>query len=104
MSAMSRTRTRLDRSTSGPLLLAALLLLGFASASAAREVTRAAPGSPSCQHAHVPDEVAASAATATPDTASPIKPSAKQDAGADAVTGGRLQTPRWHSFLPGMFR
>ena len=31
----------------------------------------------------------------------PARPSVHSDAGSSA---GRMQSPRWHSFLPGMFR
>ena len=39
-------------------------------------------------------------ATAQPVRAKPAKPAATRATG----DGGRVSTPRWHSFLPGMFR
>ena len=80
------------------------------SAAGAREVERlSAADSGGC-----PSEVAAAKAEAgekvekatlpasRPST-SPVrsKPTVR---GTDAAPGNRLQAPRWHSFLPGMFR
>lgn len=86
----------------GPAGLCLLLALAsLTSAAAAREV-KLGPGGPSCQEDH--HEAAADRA-ASP-VASPragdgkVQPSLH----SDAIRGGRLQSPRWHSFLPGMFR
>ena len=81
------------------------------SAASARDIARLSAGSTGC-----PADVAAARAEAgdeRPDetlsrtakpAATPVqgKPSVR---GADAAgTANRLQAPRWHSFLPGMFR
>lgn len=102
MSAMSRfTRSRLGPCLSG----AAALLVVFASTSAAAREAKLAAGSASCQEAHQHDPVAASPVDAAPAAVGGhAEASPKQGLNSDAVTGGRLQTPRWHSFLPGMFR
>ena len=81
------------------------------SAASAREVARLSAGDAGC-----PADVAAAKAEAgddrpdvtlvraTKSATTPVqgKPSVR---GSDAAaTGSRLQAPRWHSFLPGMFR
>lgn len=85
--------------------IALCLLLAMATmttAAGAREARYAAADSPSCQEDHH-DQPASSPARAAPaaaGSAAPIKPSLH----SDTLRGGRLQSPRWHSFLPGMFR
>ena len=76
------------------------LLIAFASASvAAREVKLSAANGGSCPDSIGSKEPARSTARSTtaPVREAKTKPSVHSDA------GGRLQ-PRWHSFLPGMFR
>lgn len=82
------------------------------SAAGAREIGRLSPGDRGC-----PADVAAAKAEAEgeerPD-AVPSRTAGGDDApvrarptvrGTDApASGHRLQAPRWHSFLPGMFR
>ncbi|MEG3191978.1 hypothetical protein [Lysobacter sp. D1-1-M9] len=79
------------------------LLLAVASTSVtAREVKLSAPGGESCDdqvHGKQADRNAA-AASAPSARETKVKPSVHSDAGP----AGRMQSPRWHSFLPGMFR
>lgn len=83
------------------------LLIGLASAGvAAREVrlspNDACPTSSSSQKSQELREQARGTTQARgSDGKAPSKPSVHSDVGA---TGGRMQSPRWHSFLPGMFR
>jgi len=80
------------------------------SAAVAGEVERlSAADSGGC-----PSEVAAAKAQADEKGETAALPAARSSSspvrskptvrGADAVPGNRLQAPRWHSFLPGMFR
>ena len=58
-------------------------------------------GCPDLTAAATPDDtVEKPRATSQPARAKPAKPATKRATG-DA---GRVSTPRWHSFLPGMFR
>lgn len=95
-----------------PAVLLACACATAMSAVAAGEVERLSPADAGC-----PADVAAAKAEAADEaraettpgrspkpTTAPVrgKPSVR---GADtAPTGSRLQAPRWHSFLPGMFR
>lgn len=79
------------------------LLLAVASTSvAAREVKLSAPGGESCdEQAHGKQAERSGVAAPVPSAReTKVKPSVHSDAGP----AGRLQSPRWHSFLPGMFR
>lgn len=79
------------------------LLIAFSSASAtAREFRLSGPGGESC-----PESIkdAKDAAEPTRRKSAPVRETkAKPSVHSDAGTSGRLQSPRWHSFLPGMFR
>lgn len=79
------------------------LLIALASASvAAREVKLSANESCPESTSQKKDAVrATNRATAAPTRAADTK--AKPTVHSDA-NNGRLQSPRWHSFLPGMFR
>lgn len=80
-----------------------LLILAASSSVVAREAMHNSPGSSSC-----PDkngaEKAAAPATSTPRTAPAQPAKGKPSVHGDAPSGVRLQSPRWHSFLPGMIR
>ena len=79
------------------------LLIAFASAGvAARDVKMSSANGGSC-----PDSVAeqaqpalVSVRKAPPARETKVKPTVH----SDSAGNGRLQSPRWHSFLPGMFR
>jgi len=78
------------------------LLIAVASAGvAAREVKLGSPNDASCPDTAsekvTGERVGARTAPARPGKAKPSMHS-------DAPGPGRLQSPRWHSFLPGMFR
>ena len=84
------------------LRLCLCLLIAVSSATAvAREVKLSSPNSGAC-----PDAKTATAKSdaiertpaATPSRATEVKSSVHSDAPS------RLSSPRWHSFLPGMFR
>ena len=81
------------------------------SAATARDIAHLSAGDSGC-----PAEVAAAKAEAADEreakkalarsaepSTTPVrgKPTVR---GTDAASGSRLQAPRWHSFLPGMFR
>lgn len=81
-----------------PLLM--FLLIAFSSASAtAREFRLSGPGGESCPES-IKDAAEPTRRKSAPVRETKAKPSVHSDAG----TSGRLQSPRWHSFLPGMFR
>ena len=89
-----------------PAVLSIVLLGACGQALAAESRLMAADGAESC-----PDTPAASdrddAAEADPNTpATPVRrtPKAKAVAAPRAGGGNRSTAPRWHSFLPGMFR
>jgi len=79
------------------------LLIALASAGvAARDVKLSSANGGSC-----PDSIAADkeSARASVRKGPPARETqAKPAVHGDAVGNGRLQSPRWHSFLPGMFR
>ncbi|HEY5612950.1 MAG TPA: hypothetical protein VIK70_05110 [Lysobacter sp.] len=79
-----------------------LLIVLASSGAAARDIKLSSANGESC-----PDSIAddrdparASVRNAPPARETRAKPSVH----GDAVGSGRLQSPRWHSFLPGMFR
>jgi len=79
------------------------LLIALASASvAAREVKLSCPngGNSGDRDVVVVRSPARSTAVTPVRETKPAKPSVH----SDAESGGRLQSPRWHSFLPGMIR
>lgn len=91
-------------------LCLALLLICACAAVSAREVRMQTPNG---ETGTCPDVEATTAAAATTPKAAPAtaqargnkpatKPATTQGGGGDAAV--RSQGPRWHSFLPGMFR
>jgi len=98
--------------------LLCVLLLASSTTVAAREVRLAGPNGggggkvEQCQEianaveeatAKVPAKPRTTVTTTTP--RKPVKSApAARSAGDDDGTAPRLATPRWHSFLPGMFR
>lgn len=77
------------------------LLIAFASAGvAARDFKQSSANGGSCPDSIADKEPAAASARKAPTRATRAKPSVH----GDAVGNSRLQSPRWHSFLPGMFR
>lgn len=83
------------------LRLCLCLLIALSSAAvAAREVKMSSPNSGACPDADASSETATAvpAARATVPRDARIKPSVHSD------VPSRLSSPRWHSFLPGMFR
>lgn len=84
------------------LRLCLCLLFALTSATvAAREVKMSSPNSGACPDADSSAdgvEVAVPAARATAPRETKITPSVHSD------VPNRLGSPRWHSFLPGMFR
>lgn len=79
------------------------LLICFASAAVtARDFKMSSANSGSC-----PDSVAEKAAAPASARKAPVparETRAKPSVHGDAIGNGRLQSPRWHSYLPGMFR
>jgi len=82
-----------------------LLIVVASSTSAAREIKLSSANGGSCPESTAMEREAARpearAAAAPARTAKPVKPAMHSDA---ASNSGRMQSPRWHSFLPGMFR
>ena len=79
------------------------LLICFASAAVtARDFKMSSANGGSC-----PDSVAEKS-SATAGARKPSVPAretrAKPSVHGDAIGNGRLQSPRWHSYLPGLFR
>ncbi len=84
-------------------VVCAVVITG-ASAAVAREVKHATPGSGACDQ-DASDATTRKPSTAVREDARPAREAkARPSVHGDAPTGGRLQSPRWHSFLPGMFR
>ena len=79
------------------------LLICFASAAVtARDFKMSSANSGSC-----PDSVAEKTSSAASARKAPVparETRAKPSVHGDAIGNGRLQSPRWHSYLPGMFR
>ena len=81
-----------------------LLIVVASSTVAAREIKLSSANSGSCPEA---SSIARDNARATPRATAPVRdvrparPSVHSDA---AGAAGSMQSPRWHSFLPGMFR
>ena len=87
------------------------LLFAFASATlavaevGAREVNKLSPNDACSNNASAQRKDAAarpSSRNAAPATARDTK--AKPSVHSDSESNNRLQSPRWHNFLPGMFR
>lgn len=79
------------------------LLIAFASAGvAAREFKMSSANGGSCPDSVADKEPAAISARKAPPPARETR--AKPSLHGDTIGNGRLQSPRWHSFLPGMFR
>ena len=80
-----------------------LLIVVASSTVAAREIKLSSANSGSC-----PEESSSTAresSRATPRAPAPARElKAKPTVHSDASSTGRMQSPRWHSFLPGMFR
>lgn len=79
------------------------LLIALASAGvAAREVKLSSANGGSCPDSIADKEPARASVgkKAPPARETRAKPAVHDD----AIGNGRLQSPRWHSFLPGMFR
>lgn len=93
--------TRITRRESFALCLL-LALATMTTAASAREAKFASADGPSCQEDHH-DRAASSPASPAPPAANST-PSIQPSLHSDTLRGGRLQSPRWHSFLPGMFR
>ena len=79
-----------------------LLIVVASSTSAAREIKLSSANSGSCpEESSIAREQSRATQRATPPAReAKAKPSMHSDAGSS----GRMQSPRWHSFLPGMFR
>jgi hypothetical protein len=78
-----------------------LLIVVASSTSAAREIKLSSANSGSC-----PESIALEreAARTQPRATAPAREAkAKPSVHSDAASS-RMQSPRWHSFLPGMFR
>ena len=79
------------------------LLISFASAAvAARDFKMSSANSGSC-----PDSTVGKASSTTGARKAPVparETRAKPGVQGDAIGNGRLQSPRWNSYLPGMFR
>ncbi|MGQ4660337.1 hypothetical protein [Lysobacter sp. F6437] len=84
------------------LRLCLCLLIAVSSATAvAREVKLSSPNSGACSDAKpatAGNKAVENTAPAAPSRTTEVKPSIHSDAPS------RLGSPRWHSFLPGMFR
>ena len=79
------------------------LLLALASAAvAARDIKLSSANGGSCPDSVVDKGPATASTRKAPPPARETR--AKPSVHGDAIGNGRLQSPRWHSFLPGMFR
>lgn len=78
-----------------------LLIVVASSTVAAREIKLSSANSGSCPDSTplVREAPRAAPRVAAPQREAKVRPTVHGDA-----TGGRMQSPRWHSFLPGMFR
>lgn len=77
------------------------LLIGLAStAVSARDVKMSSANGGSCPDSAIDKDAPVGVRKAPPARETKAKPSVH----GDWVGSGRLQSPRWHSFLPGMFR
>ena len=72
----------------------------------AREVKLSSPNGGGCQDSavSVSESRQAPESRASRSKPAPSETRAKPSVHSDAAPGGRLQSPRWHSFLPGMVR
>ena len=78
-----------------------LLIVVASSTVAAREIKLSSANGGSCPEA---TSLARQTPRAAPRAIAPAREAkAKPTVHSDA-SGGRMQSPRWHSFLPGMFR
>lgn len=89
-----------------PALLSVLLLAACGQAVAVESRQMSADGSGSCPESAASSERIDGAESDPNAPASPVKRSSKAKAAAAQRAGGgnRSNAPRWHSFLPGMFR
>ncbi len=82
-----------------------LLIVVASTTVAAREIKLSSPNGGSCPDAAAAMEREPATRTATRTSApAPAVKSSKPVLHSDATNSGRMQSPRWHSFLPGMFR
>jgi hypothetical protein len=82
-----------------------LLIVVASSTSAAREIKLSSANSGSCPESIALEREAArpeARAAAAPARTTKAKPALHSDAAGSS--NARIQSPRWHSFLPGMFR
>ncbi|MGH8075814.1 MAG: hypothetical protein ACREPE_00595 [Lysobacter sp.] len=80
------------------------LLIAVTSASvAARDIKMSSANSGSCPESVVAKGQAAPTGARKAPPAHEAK-TTKPTVHSDSVGNGRMQSPRWHSFLPGMFR
>lgn len=88
------------------LCLSVAIAVAVASASvAAREAKLSSPGSgDTCNEQHVEHKGKKPVRASTRSPAPPRETRVKPSVHSDTPSGGRVQSPRWHSFLPGMFR
>lgn len=79
-----------------------LMVLVASSTVAAREIKLSSANSGSCPESTA---IARETSRATPRAPAPAREmKAKAAVHGDAGSTSRMQSPRWHSFLPGMFR
>lgn len=79
------------------------LLIALTSAGvAARDIKLSSANGGSCPDSVAEDRESARASVRKAPPARETR--AKPAVHGDAIGNGRLQSPRWHSFLPGMFR
>ena len=82
-----------------------LLIVVASTTVAAREIKFSSPNSGSCPDAAAAMEREPAARPATRAVSpTPAVKSSKPVLHSDATSSGRMQSPRWHSFLPGMVR
>lgn len=92
-----------------PILLSIALLCASGQVLAAESRTMGPDGDGSCPETaaasnEIVDDVDADAAAAPARRAQKTKPAPAARANGGSGGGQRNSTPRWHSFLPGMFR
>ena len=86
-------------------ILFCLVLICLCTAASAREMRSAGSDDGSCPEiAAAVAEAEASAPATKPRTATPAARSKSAKSGSARADTQRVQAPRWHSFLPGMFR
>jgi hypothetical protein len=81
-----------------------LLIIAATAPVIAREAKLSSANSGSCPEQHTAGHKKEAVQSATRAVVPERETKAKPTVHSDADTGGRLQSPRWHSFLPGMVR